>query len=136
MKTSNDGLARIAIREGIRNEAYLDTKGIPTIGIGHTGGVKIGDTATDEQVVEWLQEDVSRAEDAINYNTSVELSQTQFDALVSFVFNVGVHAFLESTLRRKLNAGDYAGAADAFDNWHLPREIIGRRDSEKAQFLE
>jgi len=86
-----------------------------------------------------LAEDVREAEDAINDLCKVSLTQNQFDALVSFVFNVGVGAFKSSTLLRKLNAGDYDGAAGQFPRWNKDngREIAGltkRRHLEQSVF--
>jgi lysozyme len=135
MKTSEEGLRVLGVREGRRRKAYLDTKGIPTIGVGHTGPeVYIGLAWTDEQIDDALRDDVQEAEDCVNKYVTVPLTQNQFDALVSFVFNVGVMAFRKSTLLRILNTGDYVEAAACFDMWHKPKEIIGRRDSEREQF--
>lgn len=135
MKTSDAGLQALEKREGKRNKAYKDTKGIWTIGVGHTGpNVYEGLAWTDQQVEDALRDDVKIAEDCINKYVTVPLTQNQFDALVSFVFNVGTLAFRKSTLLKRLNAGDYEGAAKAFDMWHIPPEIIGRRDSEREQF--
>ena len=135
MKTSDEGLKSLEGREGKRRKAYLDTKGIPTIGVGHTGPeVYIGLAWTDQQIEDALRDDVKEAEDCINKCVTVLLTQSQFDALVSFVFNIGITAFKRSTLLRVLNTGDYEDAAACFDMWHIPKEIIGRRDSEKLQF--
>lgn len=136
MKTSEEGLAKLTLREGVRRRAYLDDKGIPTIGVGHTGPeVFVGLVWTNTQIEDALADDVVEAENCINKYVEVPLTQNQFDALVSFVFNVGVMAFRRSTLKKVLNTGDYEGAAKCFDDWHKPPEIKGRRDSEKAQFL-
>lgn len=136
MKTSADGLARLEQREGKRYKAYLDTKGIPTIGVGHTGPeVRLGLVWTDDQIRIALEKDVKKCEDAINLYCCLALAQHQFDALVSFIFNVGVTAFIKSTLLRKLNQGDFDGAAQQFDRWHIPPEITNRRNSERDQFL-
>jgi lysozyme len=135
MKTSEDGLAKLVVREGKKNKAYKDTKGIWTIGVGHTGPeVTLGLVWGDSQIMDALEKDVKWAEDAVN-TVSSPLTQNQFDALVSFVFNVGATAFAKSTMKRMLNAGDYNGAGKQFDNWHIPPEITGRRDSEKVQFM-
>jgi lysozyme len=137
MKTSDVGLKRLEDREGKRRKAYLDSKGIPTIGVGHTGPeVYMGLVWTDQQIEDALRDDVVECENTINKYVEVPLTQNQFDALVSFIFNIGVMAFRRSTVLRKLNSGDYEGAADAFDMWHIPKEIIGRRDSEREQFKE
>ena len=135
MKTSIEGLEKLKKREGSRQRAYLDTKGIPTIGVGHTGPeVYIGLVWTDQQVDDAFADDIEWAEDAVNGYVKVALTQNQFDALVSFVFNIGETAFRRSTLLRVLNTGDYEEAAKCFDMWHKPKEIIGRRDSEREQF--
>ena len=136
MKTSEEGLKKLSAREGRRHRAYLDTKGIPTIGVGHTGPeVYIGLVWTNSQIDDALADDVVEAEECVNKYVEVPLSQNQFDALVSFIFNVGVMAFRRSTLKKVLNTGDYAEAATCFDMWHKPPEIIGRRDGEREQFL-
>jgi lysozyme len=134
MNVSDQGLALLREREGCRLAAYLDTVGVPTIGVGHTGGVKLGDTCTLEQATAVLREDIALAEAAIRQNVRVPLRQHEFDALGSFIFNVGVRAFTTSTLLKKLNAGDYAGAALQFDRWHIPPEITSRRNGEREQF--
>jgi lysozyme len=135
MKTSSKGLEILAIREGRRQRAYLDTKGIPTIGVGHTGPeVYMGLVWTQQQIDDAFADDIKWAEDAVNKYVTVPLTQNQFDALVSFVFNIGELAFRRSTLLRVLNTKDYVEAANCFDMWHKPKEIIGRRNSEREQF--
>lgn len=137
MRTSDDGLSRLTKREGKRNKAYKDVKGIWTNGVGHTGtDVFEGQVVDDAQVEAWLRDDVVKCETCVNSNVHVPLLQNQFDALVSFIFNVGVNAFIKSTMLKKLNSGDYQGAANEFDKWHIPASITGRRDTEKQQFLE
>ena len=141
MKTSEDGLQRLEDYEGIRYVAYKCSAGIWTIGVGHTGPEVVeGLRATPEQVDAWLREDVVEAEDAINRLVKVPLKQNQFDALVSFVYNVGAGAFSKSTMLRKLNAGDYAGAANEFPRWinagGKPVEgLRRRREAERKHFL-
>jgi lysozyme len=99
MKTSDSGRKRLAVREGRRNKAYLDSKGIPTIGVGHTGpNVYIGLAWTDQQIEDALRDDLKIAEDCINKYVTVPLTQNQFDALVSFVFNIGTKAFRGSSV--------------------------------------
>lgn len=136
MSTSEGGLHALEQEEGKRNTAYQDTRGIWTIGVGHTGlDVHAGLIWTDEQVDQAFRLNVRQCEDAINGGVCVPLSQRQFDALVSFVFNVGVGAFLNSTLRRKLNTGcDYPGASAEFMRWVIPSELLGRRERERAMF--
>ena len=127
--------------EGLRLEAYLPTPNdVPTIGYGHTKGVRMGQRISLAQAEQFLLEDVDWAEDAVNSLVKVKLSQNQFDALVSFVFNIGAGAFSKSTLLKYLNAGDYGGAANQFLRWNKQagKELKGltkRRQEERALFL-
>ena len=135
MKLSEQGAYLLIAREGKRTKAYLDTKGIPTIGVGHTGPeVHLGLVWTDEQVTEAFKRDVRWAEDAVN-SCRYPLSQNQFDALVSFVFNIGANAWNRSTIKKLVKLGNLKAAAEQFDRWKIPPEIIGRRMQEKKQFL-
>lgn len=129
-------------REGIRLRAYFDTKRILTVGVGHVvlpeDGLRLHDAITQDQCDTFLAKDLLTCENAINKSVQCELQQNQFDALVSFVFNIGVPHFETSTLLRKLNAGagfTIGQVAQEFDKWHVPSEITGRRNSEKKQFL-
>jgi len=135
MKTSNAGIAALVRREGIRQKAYKDTKGIWTIGVGHTGpNVYEGLAWTLQQVYDALADDLKTSEDCVNTCVTVPLTQNQFDALVSFIFNIGVTAFRRSTMLKLLNLSLFDLVTDQFDRWDKPPEIIGRRMSEKAQF--
>lgn len=135
MITSEDGIKKLEVREGCKLRAYLDTEHIPTIGYGHTGpGITLGLVWSQQQADDYLRKDVKKCEDAINLYCAVALKQHQFDALVSFVFNIGTNAFMRSTMLKKLNQGDFEGAGKEFDRWHIPPAIIGRRDSERDQF--
>jgi len=134
MKMSENGAKILIMREGLKLKAYKDTKGIWTIGIGHTGPEVVeGLVITKEKAHELFRKDVTWAEDAVNL-VKVPLTQNQFDALVSFVFNVGAGAWKRSTMLKLLNVGDYVGASKQFDRWVIPIEITSRRMSEKAQF--
>ena len=117
MKIGERGLALIKEFEGVRLAAYLDSVGVPTIGYGHTKDVQMGDTCTPEQANEWLREDCEDAENCVNSAVSVPLTECEFDALVSFVFNLGCGNFRKSTLLRKLLDSDYDGAAIEFRKW-------------------
>nr|WP_154926674.1 lysozyme [Pantoea agglomerans] len=140
MKVSNNGINLIKRFEGLELKAYKDSVGVLTIGYGHTHAVKAGDVITGEQADAFLREDLQVAELTINTNVKVKLTQGQFDALVSFVFNLGSGNFVKSTLIKKLNAGDYAGAADEFSKWvnaggkKLPG-LVKRRAAEREVFL-
>ena len=119
METSQKGLDLIKQFEGISKKAYLDSVLIPTIGVGHTGPeVHMGMEITDEQVDEYLKEDLKEAEEAVNKLVKVDLTQDQFDALVSFTFNLGAGNLQQSTLLKKVNAGDTEGAAQEFQKWN------------------
>ena len=106
MKTSQAGIDLIKEFEGFRCDAYLCPAGVWTIGYGHTVGVKPGDYVSRERGEEMLREDLRYYEDAVNDLVTVSLSQNEFDALVSFTYNLGVGALGESTLRKRLNTGE------------------------------
>ena len=141
MKTSPQGLDLLIGREALLTEAYLDTKHIPTIGVGHTGPeVHLGLVWTVEQCREVFAQDIERFESAVNDCVKVPLKQHEFDALVSFAFNCGEAALAHgnnggpSSILQKLNAGDHAGAAAAFNNWMADPEVRTRRAGEREQF--
>lgn len=137
MRVSDDGVARLIVREGKRNKAYKDTKGIWTIGVGHTGPEVVeGLVWTDGQVAAALKDDLDEVEQALSKYVLTPLTQNQFDALASFIFNVGVNAFRRSTMLKYINLRAFDKAAKEFDRWHIPPEIISRRDSEYTQFNE
>lgn len=139
MQYSKAGLALTEKFEGLRLAAYRDCVGVLTIGYGHTKDVKPGDVCTQAQAEQWLLDDVKACVDAINRDCKVELSQNQFDALVDFAFNLGVGALERSTLWRKLNAGNFAGAAIEFLKWDMAggkhvEGLLRRRTSEQTLF--
>jgi lysozyme len=141
MRMSRPGLQALATREGRRLKAYLDTKGILTIGCGHTSAageptVTAGMTITRAVCDAIFARDISKFEDAVNRSVKVPLSQGEFDALVSICFNIGTGAFVKSSIVKRLNAGDRAGAAAAILMWNKPKEIMGRRKAEHDQFLK
>jgi len=140
MNTSQAGIDAIKDYEGVRLKAYDDGVGVWTIGVGHTKGVHRGDVITMDEVDKFLRDDLEDAERTVNSRVTAPLAQGQFDALVSFVFNVGSGAFMASTLLKKLNARDYDGAADEFLRWNKAggRVLAGltkRRISERMMFL-
>lgn len=119
---SSVGLSLAAFYEGRKLDAYRDEAGVPTICYGHTKGVKMGDRATPAQCDTWLTEDMAWAQTAVRRAVKVPITQNQFDALTVFVFNVGATNFNESTLLRKLNAGDTIGASGEFPKWSNLRD--------------
>lgn len=140
------GLEIIKSSETLRLNAYPATKeelakGIWTIGYGHTRGVKEGDTCSIQQADEWLREDCYDAERTVNWSVTHPLTQNQFDALVSLVFNIGDPQFRGSTLLRRLNAGLMLEAADEFPKWNKQAgKVLGglvtRRARERELFLK
>ena len=147
MKTSAAGLALIKRFEGLELEAYQDVAGIWTIGYGHTGPeVKPGLKWTEQVAEAALTLDLESREDAISRLVTAPLSQHKFDALVSFVFNVGIEAFRNSTVRKRINAGDSdASIAEAWGWWNKARVggvlqtvtgLANRREAEIAFYLQ
>ena len=145
MSVSNKGVDLICEFEGKRLVAYDDGVGVWTIGFGtikYPSGnrVKKGDTCTLEQAKEYMRHDLIEFEHTVNSSVKVPLNQNQFDALVSLAYNIGSSAFKSSTLVKKLNAGDYQGAADQFNVWvnaggKRMQGLVNRRDREKLLFL-
>lgn len=144
MRTSAAGRALIARHEGLRLDAYRDAVGVWTIGYGHTAaagapkpvaGMRI--TAAEADAI--LARDLARFEAAVGRLVTGTLGQNEFDALVSFAFNLGEGNLGASTLLRKLNAGDRAGAAAEFARWNkaggkVLAGLTRRRAEEAALF--
>ena len=134
LKTSAKGVAIIKRWEGLRLNAYRCPAGVWTIGYGHTKGVKPGDRITRRQAEKYFLEELPVYEEAVKRNVKAELNQNQFDALVSFVYNVGERQFKNSTLLRLLNQSKYFEAAKQFKRWiyagskPLPGLIKRRRE--------
>ena len=133
-------LVGIATHEGYRSEAYKDTVGIPTVGFGETAGVKMGDKTTPERALVQLLESTEKHADAIRQCIKVPLYQHEFDAYVSLAYNIGAGNFCRSTLVKKLNAKDYAGACEEIRRWNkaggkvLPG-LVKRREAEYRMCL-
>jgi lysozyme len=122
MKTSDAGVELIKGFEGLRLAAYRDPAGILTIGYGHAGqDVQESDTITEAEAERLLRLDLLSAELAVQRLVRVPLNQHQFDALVSFTYNVGAGNLGGSTLLRLLNDANYAHAAQQFDLWAYAR---------------
>jgi lysozyme len=121
MKTSNKGVELIKRFEGLRLKAYRDAGGIWTIGYGHTDGVNSDDVVTESEAENLLTADLETAESEIN-RLNLRLNQNQFDALVSFVFNVGAGNFRGSTLLKKVRANpNDASIRGEFAKWNKAR---------------
>lgn len=145
MSASDKGVDLICEFEGKRLVAYDDGVGVWTIGFGtikYPNGVRVkkGDTCTLDQAKEYMRHDLIEFEHTVNNSVKVPLNQNQFDALVSLAYNIGSSAFKSSTLVKKLNAGDYKGAADQFNVWinaggKRMQGLVNRRDREKLLFL-
>ena len=141
MQTSQNGINLIKQFEGLRLEAYQCAAGVRTIGYGHTNGVKQGDKITPGQAEDFLRSDLEKFENAINNLVTAELNQNQFDALVSFVFNIGINAFKQSTMLKFLNNNSFPLAAGQFDRWiksdgKVLEGLVKRRKAEKELFLK
>jgi lysozyme len=134
---SPQGVQSIKVHEGVRTVAYLDAVQVPTICYGSTRKVYLGQRATLAQCEELLVQDLTYAGVGVAKHTRVKLTQGQYDALVSFVFNLGETQYRKSTLLRKLNAGDCFGAAAEFDRWvyakgkRLKGLVVRRADERK-----
>ena len=112
------GLVGIALHEGYSDKAIVPVKGdVPTIGFGTTAGVKPGDTITPPKALARALSDVQRFEGALKQCVRVPLHQYEYDAFVSLAYNIGPQAFCGSTLVRRLNAQDYAGACEQIRRW-------------------
>lgn len=139
-KISSKGLDLLKVLEGLSLTAYQCIAGVWTIGYGHTKTAKPGMVITEEVADELLREDVRDSEFDVNRLVEVHLTQSQFDALVCFTYNLGAHNLKSSTLLKKLNAGDYYGAANQFPLWvrsrgRVIKGLVRRRESERQLFL-
>jgi GH24 family phage-related lysozyme (muramidase) len=137
---SDRGIDLLREFEGLRLTAYQDAVGIWTIGFGHTKTVRPGMRISIEQAEALLREDLAGFERCVERAVDARLNQCEFDALVSWAFNVGCGAVAKSTLVRKLNAGDRNGAADELLRWNKAggKSLAGlsrRRRAERKLFL-
>lgn len=139
MKISQRGIDLIKRFEGCKLTAYQDVAGIWTIGYGHTLGVHPAQVITQQQAEQFLVDDIEPVELTIGIAVTAGLSQNQYDALCSFVFNVGGAAFRASTMLKMINSGDYTGAASQFSRWnHANGKVVdgltARRAAESQLF--
>lgn len=141
MKPSDACIDFIKSFEGFSPTAYKCPAGVWTIGYGTTEYVTPGDTVTEEEACDMLRNDVQEAADAIDDLVDVELNQPQYDALCSFIYNVGRSAFENSTMLKMLNQGKSAKEiGPQFDKWikangQVVSGLIRRREAEKEMFL-
>ena len=150
LSLSAAALVGIVLHEGYSDRAIIPVPGdVPTIGFGTTSGVKLGDTITPPQALARALVDVQQFEGAIKTCVTVPLTQNEYDAYVSFAYNVGSRAFCQSTLVKKLNLGDFKGACDELLRWRffqgkdcaLPENrrlcggLVKRREAEYRQCL-
>jgi GH24 family phage-related lysozyme (muramidase) len=149
-RTTADGVRFIERHEGFRGELYDDPAGHCTIGIGHlvhrgacngSEPAEFRDGITREEAVALLTDDLRTAEQAVAGSVDVPLEDHQFDALVSFTFNVGTGAFGDSTLLRRLNAGEYDAVPSELARWNKADGVVypglvTRRAHEGALFSD
>ena len=141
MKIAITGVKLIQEFEGLELKAYKCPAGVWTIGYGHTKGVKQGDVITPAQATAYLQADLTDAEKAVN-SQNLRISQNQYDALVSFTFNVGTGNFLKSTLLKKVKINpDDSSIRSEFAKWKygsgkvLPG-LVRRREAEANLYFK
>lgn len=142
LAVSASAFVAIVMHEGYSDRAIIPVPGdVPTIGFGTTAGVKPGDTITPPRAVARALADTQKYEGAIKQCVKVPLSQQEYDAYVSLAYNIGPTAFCSSTLVKKLNAGDYAGACQQILVWDKfkgkpLRGLTSRRQQEYAQCMK
>ena len=142
MKISQAGLDLIKEFEGCKLTAYQDSVGVWTVGFGSTGrDVCKGLSITQDEAEKRLRKHLEGVERAIDRLVTVPLTQGEFDALCSFVYNLGEGAFAKSTLLKMLNASDYDGAAQQFLRWdkaggQVLAGLTRRRQAEMRRFEE
>jgi len=141
MRTSERGLTLIKRYEGFSSVPYLCSAGYLTVGYGHVMQRPEQIQLTEAEATTLLMQDVRIAEDAVMRLIRVQLKQSQFDALVSFTFNLGAGALQRSTLRRKVNDGEHSAVPAELAKWvyaagkRLPGLVVRRR-AEAALYIE
>ena len=140
MKISNNGLDLVKHFEGLVLKAYKCPAGVWTIGYGHTKDVQPGDSWSEDHADHMLEVEMEEYEKYINDLVTVELNQNQFDAMVSWVYNLGVGNLQSSTLLKVLNAGDYAGVPEQIMRWNkasgkVLEGLTRRRQAEADLFV-
>ena len=141
MKASDLVIAKIKEFEGFRASAYKCAGGVPTIGYGHTKGVRMGDRCTRGEAEQWLREDLAPIEAYLNTIAEID-TQGEYDALCSFIFNLGLGAFKSSTLLKKIRAGAPVEDIQAqFRRWvyaggKVLKGLVKRREWEAERWAE
>ena len=140
MKTSEEGLALIKKFEGLELSAYQCSAGVWTIGYGHTKDVNKDDVWSESHAEYMLEIELEEYEGYINKHVEVALSQHQFDALVSWVYNLGPANLKSSTMLKVLNSGDYEGVPAQIKRWNkaggkVLQGLIRRREAEALLFM-
>lgn len=146
-KIGKPGLNLIKSFEGLFLKPYLCPAKVPTIGYGtitYPNGQKVALTdpeITESQAEEYLEHEINEKTSGVNKYVKIPISQNQFDALVSFAYNVGLGALQKSTLLKLLNAGDVSGAAEQFLRWNKAggvelKGLTRRREAERSLFLK
>lgn len=135
-KTNRKGIDLIKKAEGLRLQAYYCPAGVLTIGYGHTGDdVHLYQEITEAQATALLEKDLQRFESAVESAVDVPITDDQFAALVSFVYNNGADAFRKSTLLKLLNQGKHAEAGDQLLRWVWAggKKLVGLENRRKAE---
>ena len=130
-------LVGIASHEAFRGSTYKDSGGIPTLGYGETKGVVAGQTTTPERALQRLLESADEHAKDMNKCITVPLYQYEFDAYLSFTYNIGATAFCHSTLVKKLNAQDYTGACKELLKWDKVgnKQLVGLTKRRQAEYF-
>lgn len=139
MKISQEGLSLIKKFEGLELTAYQCSAGVWTIGYGHTKGVQEGDEWSESHANDMLELELEEYEGYINDCVEVSLSQNQFDALVSWVYNLGPANLKSSTMLKVLNLGDFPKVPEQIKRWNkaggkVLQGLIRRREAEALLF--
>tara|TARA_R110002050_G_scaffold24250_3_gene64930 strand:+ start:288 stop:731 length:444 start_codon:yes stop_codon:yes gene_type:complete len=139
MNISNEGLSLIKKFEGCELNSYKCAAGVPTIGYGSTHGIEMGMSISRARAEELLLEDIAKFEDHVNNNVKVPLNQNQFDAMVSWTFNLGGGNLKSSTLLKVLNGSDYTDVPNQIKRWNkangkVLEGLIRRREAEALLF--
>jgi lysozyme len=150
MKVSEEGKKFLILNEGEILKIYLDSAGLKTCGVGHLiikddpeYPLPVGTPITKERSDELLTHDLKIVEDCINNYVDVDINLNMFNALASFIFNIGINGFIKSTLLKELNQEHYAVAVNEFAKWSkitkdgqkiVSPGILARRQREKALF--